>query len=35
MERSMNAKLLIDGKEFDIKILDPKLQELLAPLVLY
>ena len=27
----MNAKLLIDGKEFDIEILDPKLQELLAP----
>lgn len=27
----MNAKLLIEGKEFDIEILDPKLQELLAP----
>ena len=27
----MNAKLLIDGKEFDIEILDPKLQELLVP----
>lgn len=27
----MNAKLLIDGKEFDIEILDPKLQELLTP----
>lgn len=27
----MNAKLIVDGKEFDIEILDPKLQELLAP----
>lgn len=27
----MNAKLIIDGKEFDIEILDPKLQELIAP----
>lgn len=27
----MMAKILVDGKEFDIEILDPKLQELLAP----
>lgn len=27
----MNAKLLIDGKEFDVEILDPELQKLLAP----
>ena len=27
----MNAKLLIDGKEFDIEILDPELQKLLTP----
>jgi hypothetical protein len=27
----MNAKLIIEGKEFDIEILDPKLQELIAP----
>lgn len=26
----MNAKLIIEGKEFDIEILDPKLQELIA-----
>lgn len=27
----MNAKLIVEGKEFDIEILDPKLQELIAP----
>ena len=27
----MKAKLIVDGNEFDIEILDPKLQELLAP----
>lgn len=27
----MNAKLIVEGKEFDIEILDPKLQELLVP----
>ena len=27
----MTAKLLIEGKEFDIEILDPKLQEIFAP----
>lgn len=27
----MLAKLIVDGKEFDIEILDPKLQELIAP----
>lgn len=27
----MKAKLIIDGHEFDIDILDPKLQELIAP----
>ena len=28
---NMIAKLIVDGKEFDIEILDPKLQELIAP----
>lgn len=27
----MIAKLVVEGKEFDIEILDPKLQELIAP----
>lgn len=27
----MKAKLVVEGKEFDIEILDPKLQELIAP----
>lgn len=27
----MIAKLIVEGKEFDIEILDPKLQELIAP----
>lgn len=27
----MMAKLIVDGKEFDIEILDPKLQEIIAP----
>ena len=27
----MKAKLIVEGKEFDIEILDPKLQELIAP----
>lgn len=27
----MTAKLIIDGKTFDIEILDPKLQEIIAP----
>ena len=27
----MKAKLLVEGKEFDIEILDPELQKLLAP----
>lgn len=27
----MTAKLIIDGKEFDIEILDPKLQEIISP----
>ena len=27
----MLAKLIVEGKEFDIEILDPKLQELVAP----
>lgn len=27
----MLAKLVVEGKEFDIEILDPKLQELIAP----
>jgi hypothetical protein len=27
----MKAKLIVEGKEFDIEILDPKLQELLTP----
>lgn len=27
----MIAKLVVDGKEFDIEILDPKLQELITP----
>ena len=27
----MLAKLIVEGKEFDIEILDPKLQELIAP----
>lgn len=27
----MIAKLIVEGKEFDIEILDPKLQELVAP----
>lgn len=27
----MKAKLIVEGKEFDIDILDPKLQELIAP----
>ena len=27
----MKAKLVVEGKEFDIEILDPKLQELVAP----
>ena len=27
----MMAKLIVKGKEFDIEILDPKLQELVAP----
>lgn len=27
----MKAKLIVDGHEFDIDILDPKLQELIAP----
>lgn len=27
----MKAKLIVDGKEFDIEILDPKLQELITP----
>lgn len=27
----MNAKLIVEGKEFDIEILDPQLQELLKP----
>ena len=27
----MNAKLIVEGKEFDIEILDPELQELIAP----
>lgn len=27
----MNAKLIVEGQEFDIEILDPKLQELIAP----
>lgn len=26
----MNAKLIVDGKEFDIEILDPELKELVA-----
>ena len=26
----MDAKLIIDGKEFDIEILDPELQELVS-----
>lgn len=30
-ENKMNAKLIVEGKEFDIEILDPKLQELIAP----
>ena len=28
---NMMAKLVVEGKEFDIEILDPKLQELIAP----
>lgn len=27
----MKAKLIVEGKEFDIEIIDPKLQELIAP----
>lgn len=27
----MKAKLIVEGKEFDIEILDPKLQELITP----
>lgn len=27
----MKAKLIVEGKEFDLEILDPKLQELIAP----
>lgn len=27
----MNAKLIVEGKEFDIKILNPALQKLVAP----
>lgn len=27
----MKAKLVVEGKEFDIEILDPKLQELISP----
>lgn len=27
----MNAKLIVEGKEFDIEILDPELQKLIAP----
>lgn len=26
----MNAKLIVNGKEFDIEILDPELQELIS-----